>query len=129
MKLQRLLLIGIGLLFIAGCASNPSVSNAQRPPMAVSSPASKILIISAVYGSGTRFADVTARVDDLLYQPGVKFFARPEWLNADPTPGWNKALVIVYEFKGHRHIFATGEGGKVSAEKLVEQAKRKPRKE
>ena len=45
--------------------------------------------------SGTQFADVTYRVNDLIHQPLVEFFARPEWLKADPTPGWNKALVIV----------------------------------
>jgi hypothetical protein len=63
-------------------------------------------------------------VDDLLHQPKVEFFARPEWLHTDPTPGWNKALVIVYECKGSRHIFTTGEGGKVSLEGLMEQLKK-----
>jgi hypothetical protein len=85
-------------------------------------------VISAAYGSGTSFADVTYRVNDLLHQPSVEFFARPEWLNADPTPGWNKALVIVYEFKGRRHIFTTGEGGKVSVEQLIEQAKKRAKR-
>jgi hypothetical protein len=83
------------------------------------SPAEKLLIISATYGSGTSFVDVTYRVNDLLRQPDVEFFARPEWLKADPTPGWNKALVISYEFDGKRHLFVTGEGGAVSSEKLV----------
>ena len=61
----------------------------------------------------------------MLHEPSVEFYARPEWLHADPTPGWNKELVIVYEFKGRRHIFMTGEGGKVSAEELIHDAKRK----
>ena len=78
-----------------------------------------MLIVSATYGSGTHFADVTERVDELIHQPDVEFFARPEWLHADPTPGWNKALTIVYEFKGHRHVFTAGEGGKVSVDLLI----------
>lgn len=76
-------------------------------------------MISAVYGSGTRFADVTYRVNELLSQPGVEFFARPEWLRADPTPGWNKALVIVYEAEGRRRVFSTGEGGAISLDRLL----------
>ena len=99
------------------------------PLLAVSSTADELLVISAVYGSGISFADVTNRVDpELLHQPNVEFFARPEWLHADPTPGWNKALVIVYEINGHRHIFTAGEGGKVSEEQLVDLAKKKPKR-
>jgi len=86
--------------------------------------ASDILVISAVYGSGTSFADVTYRVNDLIHRPGVEFFARPEWLNADPTPGWNKALVIVYELRGVRRTFTAGEGGRVNAEMLRRDAGR-----
>ena len=75
---------------------------------------SDFVIISAVYGSGVTFSDVTARVDELLRQPNVEFFARPEWLHTDPTPGWNKALVIVYDCRGRRGIFTCGEGGRVT---------------
>ena len=89
-----------------------------RPP----SPANDILIISATYGSGTDFADVTSRVADSLRQPDAELFAQPDSLGADPTPGWNKALVIVYVFKGQRHIFTTGEGGKVSRAVLLDDA-------
>jgi hypothetical protein len=80
------------------------------------------LVISAVYGSGISYADVTYRVNDMIHQPAVEFFARPEWLRADPTPGWNKALVVVYEFKGQRRTFTCGEGGRVSAEILIQEA-------
>lgn len=86
------------------------------------SPAAKLLIISATYGSGTHFADVTCRVNDLLRQPDVEFFARPEWLKVDPTPGWNKALVIVYDYAGQRHVFTAGEGGEVSVKTLIQNA-------
>lgn len=86
-------------------------------------PASELLIISALYGSGTKFADVTHRVDELLRKPGAEFFARPQWLHADPTPGWNKRLVIVYKFNGQRRTFQTGEGGRVSRDRLLGAAR------
>lgn len=106
-----------GLLLFSGCAT-PKHQPANHPPEARAVPAN-FLVIAAVYGSGTQYADVTYRVNELLHQPGVEFFARPEWLRADPTPGWNKALVIVYELNGVRRIFSTGEGGKVSAPQLM----------
>ena len=90
----------------------------------MTSPTDKLWLISAVYGSGTNFVDVTYRVDAMVHQPSVTFYARPEWLGTDPTPGWNKELVIVYELNGRRHIFMAGEGGKVSADELIHHAKR-----
>jgi hypothetical protein len=99
---------------------------AKLPPAIRSEPvvpaSADLLVISAVYGSGTSFADVTYRVREMIHEPTAEFFARPEWLHADPTPGWNKALVIVYEFKGKRHSFACGEGGRVSAGILIQEA-------
>jgi hypothetical protein len=121
MKTLCLILASVCLL-ATGCASAPGDSQKHLPPQAVSLPSANLLIISAIYGSGSNFADVTYRVNDLIHQPGVEFFARPEWLHADPTPGWNKALVIVYEFKGRRQIFTTGEGGKVNADLLIHPA-------
>jgi hypothetical protein len=123
MKSLSLLAISACLLIAGGCTTPPHpVAKPGRPAPAASA-AANLLIISAVYGSGAKFDDVTYRVNDLVHQPEVEFFARPEWLVADPTPGWNKALVIVYEFKGQRHTFTTGEGGRVSAEILIEAAK------
>ena len=79
-------------------------------------------IISAVYGSGAKFADVTDRVQSLLNEPGARFYAKPQWLGADPTPGWNKALVITYhDPSGKRRIFTTGENGEVSSELMVKE--------
>lgn len=113
------ILASLGLL-LAGCASSQThPPRAAKLPTAAPSPAESLLVISATYGSGVNFADVTFRVNDLLRQPGTVFYARPEWLLADPTPGWNKALVIVYELNGRRHLYATGEGGAVSAEELI----------
>lgn len=129
MKATFVFIFGISLLFVAGCATSPRSSEKNfSPPAAVSSSSAGLLVISAVYGSGDKFVDVTGRVSAMLYQPDVKFFARPEWLNADPTPGWNKALVIVYEFKGQRHLFTAGEGGEVSLKRLIQRAKKHSKK-
>ncbi len=120
------LMIKISLLFIlvavlggAGCATTCRTPAQHVPPVTASVPAAGLWIISATYGSGTNYSDVTDRVNDLIHQPNVEFFARPEWLHADPTPGWNKALVVVYEFKGRRHVFTAGEGVRVSVEALI----------
>lgn len=80
-------------------------------------------IISAVYGENTNFADVSIRVSDLVHQT-AGFNAQPSWLKADPWPGWNKTLVIVYEVRGRRHIFTTSEGGEVSRTILLEKARK-----
>jgi hypothetical protein len=128
MKIRHLLIIGLCLISAAGCVTHSTASKSYILPSTDQSPSANLLVISAVYGSGVHFADVTYRVNDLLHQPSVEFFARPEWLQADPTPGWNKALVIVYEFKGRRHVFTTGEGGRVNLDLLIEQAKKKPKR-
>ena len=133
MRSFNLLCLGAAsLVFLGGCASVPaSRSNAtERPPRAArvnASPAEKLLVISAVYGSGDKFADVTYRVNDLLRDADTVFWAKPNWLGADPTPGWNKALVIVYEHDGQRRTFSTGEGGEVSVARLLGEIKPKPK--
>lgn len=80
-------------------------------------------IISAAYGSGDKFSDVTPRVTEVLFRES-QFYARPEWLKVDPTPGWNKALVITYEFNHVRCIFSCGEGGRVNADALLAKARK-----
>lgn len=76
-------------------------------------------LISAVYGSGTSFTDVTDRVKSFLDEPGALFHANPHWLGADPTPGWNKALIIVHQIDGQRRTFTASENGEVSAELVM----------
>ena len=77
-------------------------------------------VISATYGSGGNFAEVTARVAQLLQATNAEFWANPNCLGTDPSPGWNKQLTIIYVFQGKRHLFTTGEGGHVSAAGLRE---------
>lgn len=80
-----------------------------------------VKLISAVYGSGTQFSDVTERVQAFLDEPGALFQASPHWLGADPTAGWNKALVIVHEVEGKRRVFTVGKNGAVSAALIVKK--------
>lgn len=125
MKTASLIGLGVSLLLAVGCAT-PSRTHQPpaQPDAPVASIADDLLVISAVYGSGTAYADVTYRVNSLVHQPTLEFTAKPEWLQADPTQGWNKALVVVYEFKGRRHTFTSGEGGRVSAQILIQHAKK-----
>ena len=123
---------GVVAFACAGCATTsrqPSEIAARpaRPAQAHEAEikptkAANLVVISAVYGSGQHFADVTNRVNDLLRDPLAYFWAKPVWLLADPSPGWNKALVIVYELDGRRRIFTTGEGGTVSVGRLLARA-------
>jgi hypothetical protein len=110
MKLFCLLVITVSLLLV-GCAKPANELQAAG-----------VVIISATYGSGTNFVDVTGRVNELLGHPHANFFVHPQSLGDDPTPGWNKTLVIVYEFKRQRHILTTGEGDRVSVADLLHAA-------
>ena len=92
--------------------------------LATKAQATGLLIVLAVYGSGGTFRDVTDRVNTLLHQSDAEFYSKPEWLHDDPTPGWNKELVIIYKYQGQRHIFMAGEGGKVSVATLLDEAKK-----
>jgi hypothetical protein len=121
MKALSVLSIGAGIFLIVGCATANHPSNSAPgplPPAAGTLPTDHLWVISAVFGSGKKFADVTDRVDTLLHEPSAVFYARAPWLGVDPNPGWNKTLIIVYEFKGRRHIF-TSSGGRVSLEEII----------
>lgn len=80
-------------------------------------------IISAVYGSGQNFRDVTDRVCETLGRPDYEVYAKPEWLKTDPSPGWNKELIIIYEYRGTRRIHLAGEGGRVTVAMLASAPK------
>lgn len=108
------LTLGIGKASIIKLEPN---GKPAHPPALV-----PVKLVSAVYGSGTKFTEVTQRVQALLDEPGAIFYANPHWLGADPTPGWNKALVIVHEVDGQRRTFTSGENGAVSVQRLMEPA-------
>jgi hypothetical protein len=121
--LAVLFLVAVPLL--TGCATpgrSGSVA-ADRFDPGTRQATDDLIVVSSVYGSGESFADVSYRVNALIHRSGLVFTAQPVWLEADPTPGWNKALVVVYELKGVRSVFTSGEGGKVSYEALVRSSK------
>ncbi len=125
MKISRLVAIGAVVVLAVGCAtsSHPTQSVAPATPVAVSRLAqSDVRIISAVYGSGRTFIDVTQRVDDLLNQSPAGFRARPARMLVDPMPDATKILVIVYEYKGQQHTLTKGQRGKVTIQILQEAA-------
>jgi len=114
MKLLSVLVVGAVLLAGGHARSAPGPAMLTTPLSAEVSSTDQTTIISATYGSGTSFADVTSRVTDLLRLSDNGFYANPEWLKVDPMPGWNKALVIVFELHGQRHLLTIGEGGLVN---------------
>lgn len=132
------LLTALCLLSFSGSATaqDESIHSVPPPPLDVpnpapppapetDTPAAQLLIISAAFGSGTHYSDVTDRVNDLLKPPGAEFPVNPGSLQTDPTPGTWKNLVIIYEFRGKRHIFTTDEAGKVSVVILRDAAAKK----
>lgn len=111
-----------GLLLLPGCASTPS------PDLSGSGPqVGELTIVSATYGSGDHVADVTDRVEKRLHTDIGEFYVSPQWLKADPIPGWNKELIINYEYAGKRIMFHGGENSRVTYKMLLDHARgRKP---
>jgi hypothetical protein len=105
----------LGSLTLEGIAKPgvpaPAVPQAGKPQDPL--PNTGIEIISATYGSGRRHADVTDRVIDFMETNPRRLVVRPQDLGADPTPGWNKELVITHKWRGHRRTMNWGENSHV----------------
>lgn len=99
----------------------PTVAATRR----VADEVGSVKILGASYSFGSDFADVTARVRELV-RGGETFQANPGWLQADPHPYWNKALVVFCEVRGQRAIFSTGENGDVSRDLILQHARPVP---
>jgi hypothetical protein len=61
-----------------------------------------VQILSAIYGTGGKDADVTAKVTEHVETFHRPFSANPPGLGADPNPYWNKSLHIIYMKDGVR---------------------------
>jgi len=61
-----------------------------------------VQILSATYGTGGKNADVTVKVKDYVENLQRPFSSNPPELGADPNPGWNKNLRIIYMKDGVR---------------------------
>jgi hypothetical protein len=70
---------------------------------------SVVQIISATYGTGGKYADVTAAVKKIVEQNREMMVVNPGTLGADPSPGWNKELHVIYTKDGVKHEQRRGE--------------------
>lgn len=61
-----------------------------------------VQILYAMYGSGSKNADVTMRVKEFVETKKVFFAVDPPSLGIDPIPYWNKSLWIAYVKDGVR---------------------------
>jgi hypothetical protein len=109
----------VGLLLLTGCASAPPPDLSGAGPKV-----GELIIISAVYGSGSHFTDVTERVQKRLHTNDSEFYVNPEWLKADPIPGWNKELIITYKYASQRETYNAGENARITYKILLDYAKK-----
>lgn len=71
--------------------------------LAISSPKRwPVQIVSAIYGTGGKNADVTEKVREFVEEKRAFFAANPGHLGVDPNPYWNKGLHIVFMKDGVR---------------------------
>lgn len=75
-------------------------------------------IISARWGMGNHWADVTARVKELASAPNA-VPANPDTLGIDPATGWRKKLQIIYVKDGQSHTVWIAEDEDIKVEDLI----------
>lgn len=98
-------------------APSRPVADQGQPPAKSIQPAEGIVtparwpvqILSAIYGTGGKNADVTAAVKGHVEVKKRMFAVTPPDLGQDPNPYWNKALHIVYMKDGVRREQHRGE--------------------
>ncbi len=88
--------------------------------------ASAPIIRSAVFGLGTRVADVTARVKELLNSQPEGFNINAQLLGIDPKPGKGKVLTVQYDYKGRTYIRTIPGGEQMSYQSLMENLNQQP---
>jgi hypothetical protein len=76
-----------------------------RPPL-------RLVVVSARWGGGRNWVDVTNKVRQ-LFKDQSPFFANPSTLGADPTPGWRKRLEITCLKDGRRRRLIRDEDQKL----------------
>lgn len=69
-----------------------------------------VKILSASYGTGGKFADVTARVKHYVEDKKETFWANKDTLKSDPNPGWNKSITVKYMKDGVKRERRWGKG-------------------
>lgn len=96
--------------------SAPAAAVSTLPKVVASPTRWPVQVLSAIYGTGGKNADVTARVKDLVENQRAFFAVDPPNLGADPNPYWNKGLTIVYMKDGVRREQHRGENEHVLPE-------------
>ena len=99
---DKVLFHSVRLKIISGEAEMPSTV-ASLPPT--------VRIVSARFGGGNNWADVSERVRDAVRNGGA-VWASTDFLHKDPTPGWKKQLMIKLDKSGNRQDVWLGEGEK-----------------
>ena len=82
-------------------------------------PEVELKVLSAIYGTGGKDADVTERVRELLIKERRAFRVSPGDLGADPNPGWNKGLTVKYMVNGTERSKSWGENSEVKPEDFI----------
>jgi hypothetical protein len=66
-------------------------------------PVGDLQVLAASYGAGAKQANVAAQVRALWITKARSFTVNPQALGADPAPGLNKRLHVVYALRGKRY--------------------------
>ncbi len=125
------LLRTVALFLVLGLAPVVAMPTAaaQDVTESLSVYAANVEIVSATWGTGDIFIDVTARVRRVLAAPEQDFPVNPEWLGHDPVVGYTKVLVTVFQYAGQRYILSLDEGAQIGVGRLracVRDRTRKP---
>lgn len=74
---------------------------------------SSVKIVSARWGGGKKWVDVTDTLVELLSTPGAELVANPATLKSDPTPRWRKSLQITILRDAKEETLAVREGSPI----------------
>jgi len=107
--MHRLLLLLSVALLCSACAETPLQHPGTSSVSATESEQS-LRLISAIYGWGPDFVDITDKVGRALDGSTHAFVMSNEWLGYDPSPGHDKVLVVVWEVGERRYVFPVREG-------------------
>jgi len=60
----------------------------------------ELQILNATYGNGSRFANVTARLQEMVRHGQLSVYVDNDSMGGDPVPGQRKTLTINYSYRG-----------------------------
>jgi hypothetical protein len=70
----------------------------------------QLQISSARWGSGSRYQNVTSRLQGMVRNNRLSVKVTPQNMGADPTPGVSKTLIVVYRWQGRQQNATRVEG-------------------